>query len=76
MLVEPHSKGFKQLAAIRGLITCDPWQNARALHLNAPQLKGSEHWGVAPCWASPTVARGKVYLHYSDRLMCYDLMNK
>ena len=27
----------------------------------------------APCWASPAVARGKLYIHYSNRLTCYDL---
>jgi hypothetical protein len=79
VLVEPHPEGFKKLAEMKSAVTCDQWQNNRAARLNDPKWKNAvgdqpNGYGIAPCWASPSVARGKVYLHYSDRLTCYDLM--
>jgi hypothetical protein len=29
-----------------------------------------------PAWTVPTVANGKLYLRYMQRLICYDLINK
>ena len=29
-----------------------------------------------PVWTVPTVANGKLYLRYMQRLICYDLINK
>jgi len=71
-LVEPHPEGFKKLAEMKAVITRDLFQHRRAAKLNDPQAHVQEYF--APCWAAPTVARGKLYLHYSDRLICYDLM--
>jgi len=73
MLVEPNPQSFKKLGEMKGVFTRDPWQHERALRLNDSESK--HHEGEkAPCWASPTVAHGKIYLHYSDRMVCYDLM--
>lgn len=72
VLVERHPEGFKKLAEMKGVIARDLFQHKRAEKLNDPQADVQMQY--APCWAAPTVARGKVYLHYSDRLMCYDLM--
>ena len=57
-------------------IALEAWENHRAERLNDPaQFKeATGGYGVAPCWTAPTVARGKVYIRYSDRLVCYDLM--
>ena len=76
LLVEPHPQGFKKLAEIEHAIAREDWENHRAGKLNDPERfkKATGGFGFAPCWSAPTVARGKVYLHYSDRLVCYDLM--
>ena len=76
LLVEPHPEGFKELAEMKHAIALEDWENHRAGRLNDPaQFKGTTGgFGFAPCWSARTVARGKVYLHDSDRLVCYDLM--
>ncbi len=76
VLVEPHPEGFKKLAEMKNAVTLEAWENHRAERLNDPAQFKEETggFGVAPSWSAPTVAHGKVYLHYSDRLVCYDLM--
>ncbi len=76
LLVEPHPQGFKKLAEMKHAIAREDWENHRAGKLNDPERfkEATGGFGFAPCWSAPTVARGKVYLHYSDRLVCYDLM--
>ena len=73
VLVEPHPEGFKKLAEVKGLLTPEPWPGAKAAKLNDPLGKADPH-DLAPCWVAPAVARGKVYLRYGNRLVCYDLM--
>jgi len=76
LLVEPHPEGFKKLAEMKKAISPEAWENHRAERLNDPPRfkEAVGGFGVAPCWTAPAVARGKVYIRYSDRLACYDLM--
>jgi len=77
VLVEPHPEGFKKLAEVKGIIAREAWPDGKIKKLNDPgETRPAEKlcYGFAPCWAAPAVARGKVYLRYSDRLACYDLM--
>jgi outer membrane protein assembly factor BamB len=64
LLVDPKPDGFKLVTEWKGACEREKW-----LH------HGSISHGMAPCWSIPVVARGKLYIHYSDRLICYDLMN-
>ena len=76
LLVKPTPEKFTRLAEIKGLVTRDLWIGRQAARLNDPDAKRT--YGAAdyaPCWAPPVVARGKLYIHYSDRLTCYDLMS-
>lgn len=76
LLVKPTPSKFTKLTEIKGLVARDLWIGRQAARLNEPQIKDSYGEGdYAPCWASPAVARGKLYIHYSDRLSCYDLMS-
>jgi hypothetical protein len=76
LLVKPTPSEFTKLAEIRKLVPRDLWIDRQAAKLNEPDAKRSYNdLDYAPCWAPPTVARGKLYIHYSDRLTCYDLMS-
>jgi outer membrane protein assembly factor BamB len=76
LLVKPTPSKFTKLTEIKGLVARDPWIGRQAAKLNEPQSKDSlGDMDYAPCWASPAIARGKLYIHYSDRLTCYDLMS-
>lgn len=75
LLVEPTPNKFTKLAEIKGFINRDLWIGRLAAKLNQPDADVSYgDLDYAPCWAAPVVARGKLYIHYSDRLACYDLM--
>jgi len=75
LLVKPDPSKFTKIAEIKGLVTRDLWIDRQAAKLNEPEAKRSYgDLDYAPCWAPLTVARGKLYIHYSDRLTCYDLM--
>ena len=77
VLVKPAPRRFTKLAEIKGFITRDLWIGRQAAELNEPEEDKGPYGDTdyAPCWASPAVARGKLYIHYSDRLACYDLMS-
>ena len=75
LLLKPTPDKFTKITAIKGLVPRDLWINRLSWKLNEPGVK--ESYGdndYAPCWAVPAVARGKLYIHYSDRLTCHDLM--
>jgi hypothetical protein len=75
LLVKATPSKFTKLTEIKGIVARDPWIGRQAAKLNEPGAKDSyDDLDDAPCWASPAVARGKLYIHYSDRLTCYDLM--
>jgi outer membrane protein assembly factor BamB len=76
LLVKPSPKEFTKLAEIKGLVARDLWIDRQAAKLNDPPGKATySDLDYAPCWAPPVVARGKLYIHYSNRLTCYDLMS-
>lgn len=66
-LVDPKPDKFNKLAEIKSIIKSTPWMH---------HGKKYSPWGhtQTPFWAMPIVARGKVYIRYSDQLTCYDLM--
>ena len=75
LLVKPTPTKFTKLSEIKGFIKRDLWIGRLAAKLNEPDAEGPHgDLDYAPCWAAPAVARGKLYIHYSDRLACYDLM--
>ena len=78
LLVKATPSEFTKLAEIKGLVPRDLWIDRQAKKLNEPDLKPRYAYSDmdrAPCWAPPVVARGKLYIRYSDRLTCYDLMS-
>lgn len=76
LLVKPTPSKFTKLTEIKGLVPRELWISRQAARLNEPETKDSYgDLDYAPCWASPAVARGKLYIHYSDRMTCYDLMS-
>jgi hypothetical protein len=77
LLVKPAPSKYTKLAEIKGFVKRDLWISRQAAKLNEPEEDNSPYGETdyAPCWASPSVARGKLYVHYSDRLACYDLMS-
>jgi hypothetical protein len=77
LLVKPTPSKFTKRAEIKGLVARDLRTARQAEKLNEPEAEWPYPYGdtdYAPCWAPPAVARGKVYICYSDRLVCYDLM--
>ena len=77
LLVKPTPSKFTKLAEIKGLVARDLWIARQEEKLNEPEAQRPypyDDLDYAPCWAPPAVARGKLYIHYSDRLTCYDLM--
>jgi outer membrane protein assembly factor BamB len=75
LLVKPTPEKFTKLAEIKKFVQRDLWISRQAAKLNEPEGKAaSGELDYAPCWAPPVVARGKLYIHYSDRLTCYNLM--
>ena len=62
-LVDPSPDGLKKVTEWKGAIPQQPWRSMGAKDLKNP----------APCWTTPVVARGKIYLRYSDSMACYDL---
>jgi hypothetical protein len=65
LLVDPSPDGFKRITEWKGAVPhTSPW-----MHHGNPYAKHS-----APCWSIPVLAHGKLYIHYSDTLTCYDLM--
>ncbi len=77
LLVQPTPNKFTKLAGIKGFVKRDLWISRQAAKLNEPEEdKGAyDDLDYAPCWAPPAVARGKLYIHYSNRLACYDLVS-
>ena len=64
-LVDPRPDGFKKITEWKGVLKRDtPWRHHGGNYSNQ---------GQTPCWTVPVVARGKVYLRWSDELLCYDL---
>ena len=61
-LLAPSPDGFKKVTEWKGAIKQEPWWTSN----------GGK--GPAPCWTIPVIARGKLYLRYSNTLTCYDLM--
>jgi hypothetical protein len=61
-LVKPSAKGFKKITEWKGAIKPVPWWTGKA---------GKS---PSPCWTMPTIARGKIYLRCSDRMVAYDLL--
>ncbi len=62
-LVNPSPEGFKKVTEWKGAVKQEPWWT---------------HDGgktPAPCWTTPIIAHGKLYIRYSDTLTCYDLLN-
>jgi outer membrane protein assembly factor BamB len=65
-LVDPKPDGFKLITDWKGGTRREKqWVQDGGLYKNG-QAK--------PFWTAPVVARGKLYVRYSDRLTCYDLM--
>ena len=62
-LVDPSPDGFKKIAEWKLPIEHEKWVVA-----GAPDIP------ILPFWTVPVVARGKLYVRYSDLLVCYDLM--
>ncbi len=74
LLVDPTPAKFTKRTEIKAFVTRDPWINRQAAKLNESDKDHSNgDLDYAPCWAPPAVARGKLYIHYSNRLTCYDL---
>ena len=67
-LVDPKPGKFNRIAEIKGIVKSVPWMH---------HGKKYSPWGhtQVPFWAMPIVARGKLYIRYSDQLTCFDLMN-
>jgi hypothetical protein len=77
LLVQPTPKQFTLITEVKGFVPRDLWIGRQTARLNEPGPgRTYEELDYAPCWTSPVVARGKLYVHYSDRLACYDLMGK
>ena len=76
LLVKPTPSKFTKITEIKGFVQRDLWIARQAAKLNEPDAEGGPYGDndYAPCWAAPAVARGKLYIHYSNRLTCYDLM--
>lgn len=62
-LVDPSAQGFRKITEWKGAIPLSKWYFEGRLWRKGPQ----------PCWTTPVVARGKLYIRYHDRLTCYDL---
>jgi len=61
-LLNPTPEGFQKITEWKGAIKTEPWWTAN----------GGK--SPAPCWSVPVIARGKLYLRYSNTLACYDLI--
>jgi outer membrane protein assembly factor BamB len=66
-LIEARPDKFNKVAEIKSIIKSDPWMHHG--------IKYSP-WGYtkAPFWSMAIVARGNVYVRYSDTLACFSLM--
>jgi hypothetical protein len=64
-LLNPSPEGFKKMTEWKGAVKIQTWWT----HRNSPAA-----YGGLPCWTIPVIARGKMYLRYSDTLTCYDLV--
>ena len=62
-LVEPSPDGFKKITEWNNPIPSELWSVCQA-QAKTPM----------PFWTVPVVARGKLYVRYSDVMICYDLM--
>jgi outer membrane protein assembly factor BamB len=76
-LLDPSPDGFKKITEWKGAVKIQPWwrhTGSPAGVAIVPEVPLAAKIPGAPCWTVPVIARGKLYLRYSDTLTCYDLM--
>ncbi len=67
LLIDPKPDAFKLITAWKGGIESDKhWMHHGNIYQKDP----------APFWTVPVIAHGRLYIHYSDRLTCYELTAK